>query len=74
MNVGELDWVATQDLINELMCRTTFQGVIIHASDEVKSRDWDGERLFTVRHNANLDTEETGRLLEVVSQYIARRD
>lgn len=74
MNAGELDWVATQDLIKELLCRTTFQGIIIHASDEVKNRDWDGERLFTVRHNGNLDTEEAGRLLDVVSQYIASRE
>jgi hypothetical protein len=74
MNADALDLFATQDLINELLRRTTFQGVIVHAVDEAKNRHWDGERLFVVHHNANLDTEEAGRLLDVVSQYIANRD
>jgi hypothetical protein len=74
MNADELDPFATQDLINELLRRTTFQGVIVHAVDGAKNRHWDGERLFAVHHNANLDTEEAGRLLDVVSQYIASRD
>jgi hypothetical protein len=73
MNASELELSTTQDLINELLRRTTFQGVIIHAVDGAKNRHWDGERLFAVRHNANLDTEEAGRLLDVVSQYIASR-
>jgi len=71
MNVDELDLFSTHELIDELLRRTTFQGVIIHAVDGAKNRHWDGERLFAVRHNANLDTEEAGRLLGVVSQYVA---
>jgi hypothetical protein len=74
MNPGDLDLFATKELIDELLRRTTFQGVIVHALDGAKSRHWDGERLFAVSHNANLDTEEAGRLLDVVSQYIACRE
>ena len=72
MNPTELELFTTQDLINELLRRTTFQGVIVHAIDGAKSRHWTGERLFAVDHNATLDTEEAGRLLDVVSQYIAK--
>jgi len=68
-----MELFGTRELIDELMRRTTFQGVIVHSRDEARSRSWDGERVFCVRHNANLDTEEAGRLLDVVSQYIAAR-
>ena len=71
MNAGNLELFVTQDLINELLRRTTFQGIIIHAVDGAKNRHWDGERVFAVGHNANFDTEETGRLLDVISRYIA---
>ncbi len=71
MKAGELELFATQDLIDELLRRSTFQGVIVHAVEGAKSRDWEGERVFAVRHNANLDTEEAGRLMDVVSRHIA---
>jgi hypothetical protein len=74
MNATELELFATQDLINELLRRTTFQGVIVHAVDGAKNRHWVGERLFAVNYNTNLDTGEAGRLLEVISQYIASRE
>jgi len=74
MNTGELELFATQELVNELLRRTTFQGVIVHAVDGAKSRHWDGDRLFAVSHNPNLDAEEAGRLLGVISEYIASRD
>jgi len=74
MNPSELELFPTSELINELLRRTTFQGVIVHAADGAKERLWNGERIFSVRHNENLDTEEVGRLLDVVSQYIARRE
>ena len=46
MNTGELELFATQELINELLRRTTFQGVIVHAVDGAKSRHWDGDRVL----------------------------
>jgi hypothetical protein len=74
MNTGELELFATQELINELLRRPTFQGVIVHAVDGAKSGHWDGKRLFAVCHNANLGAEEAGRLLNVISEYIAGRE
>lgn len=74
MNPGDLELFSTQDLIDELMARNTFQGVLVHALEEAKTADWSGERVFVVRHNASLATEEAGRLLDVVSQHLANRD
>jgi len=71
MNSPDLELFGTQELVEELLRRSTFQGVIIHARDGAKCRNWSGERVFSVHHNANLDTEEAGRLLDVVSQHIA---
>jgi hypothetical protein len=73
MNEG-LELIATQALIDELLRRTSFQGVVVHAIGGAKTRHWQGSRTFAVQHNANLDTEEAGRLLDAVSQYIACRD
>jgi len=70
---SDLELYSTQELINELLRRTTFQGVIVHAR-EAKSADWTGERVFSVRFNANLNAEEAGRLLDVVSQKMAERE
>ena len=70
MTPGDLELFSTQDLIDEVLRRTTFQGVIVHSRDEAKGRDWSGERIFQVRLNANLDPDEAGRLLDVVSRYL----
>lgn len=72
MKPGDLELFTSEQLIEELLRRTTFQGVIVHTSEAAKSRSWDGERVFKVRLNENLGVEEAGRLLDVVSQYIAR--
>jgi len=74
MDSASLELISTSELVEELLRRTTFQGVIVHSHEEAKSRDWIGERIFRVRHNTNLDTEEVGRLLDVVSRHIARCD
>jgi len=70
MKPGDLELCSTQELIEELLRRTTFQGVIVHAREQAKSPHWSGERIFSVRTNENLGTEEAGRLLDVVSQYL----
>jgi hypothetical protein len=69
--VGELELFSTEELIDELMRRTTFQGVIIYARDGAKNRHWSGERVFRVRINQNLAPDEASRLLDVVSQNIS---
>ena len=63
MTDSELGLYGTQELIDELLRRSTFQGVIVHAAEEAKRVDWEGERTFRVRFNGNLAAEEAGRLL-----------
>jgi hypothetical protein len=74
MTHGDLELFGTDELVEELLRRTTFQGVVVHAQDGAKSRNWSGERVFRVRLNGNLGVEEAGRLLDVVSQHIAARE
>jgi len=67
----DLELFSAQELIDELLRRTTFQGVIVHARDGARSPDWSGERIFSVQLNSNLDVLEAGRLLDVIGQHIA---
>lgn len=69
MEPDDLEFYSTRQLIDELMRRTTFLGVVVHAEDEARG-DWVGEKTFRVHHNANLDADQAGRLLGVVSEYI----
>ena len=70
MSQDDLELVTTAELIDELLRRTTFQGVVVHAKEAARTAQWSGERVFSVRHSVNLDTDEAGRLLDVVSQRI----
>lgn len=70
----ELELFPTEELIQELLSRATFQGVIVHSRDEAKSRDWSDERIFSVRYNDNLRLHEVGRLLDVVGRRLAETD
>jgi len=67
---SDLELHTTQELIEELMRRKTFLGVVIHSQEELKGRDWAGERVFSVHHNANLAAAEAGRLLDVVAEHL----
>ncbi|MFO0958880.1 MAG: hypothetical protein U0800_15870 [Isosphaeraceae bacterium] len=74
MHPGELELYPTRDLVEELLRRSTFQGVIVHAIEESREPDWQGERLFTMRHSQCLGTDEAARLLDIVSSFIAQRE
>jgi hypothetical protein len=67
---SELAFFTTQELIRELMRRTTFLGVVVHSDDDLKDRDWSGERLFRVAFNSNLNVTEARRLLDSVAEYM----
>jgi hypothetical protein len=69
METDDLELYSTQQLIQELMRRSTFLGVVVHADEEARGA-WVGEKTFRVHHNANLDAEQAGRLLGVVSDHI----
>lgn len=74
METSELELVSTRQLIAELLRRTTFQGVIVHSSEEAKDPDWSGERQFSVRFSRDLDADRASRLLGVVSEALALRN
>jgi hypothetical protein len=68
MTPGELELYSTQELIDELVRRTTFLGVVVHAHQENRG-PWDeGRRVFRVHYNSNLDNDEACRLLAIVSE------
>jgi hypothetical protein len=67
MQSNELELYTSRELIDELMRRKTFLGVVVHAQEELKSQDWNGERVFTVHFNSNFGAGEVGPLLEVIA-------
>jgi hypothetical protein len=60
----------TRELINELMRRKTFLGVVIHSEKELRG-EWPGEGMFQVHFNSNLDPVQVSRLLDAIAQFIA---
>ncbi len=72
MQEPDLAFFTTQELIDELMRRKTFLGVVVHSQDEFRNAEWGEERVFRVRFNSNLDAVQAGRLLDVVAEYIDR--
>ena len=68
----ELAFFSTNELIEELLRRKTFLGVVVHSEQEYREEEWGPERVFRVRFNANLDTAKTGRLLDNIAEHIGR--
>lgn len=64
-----LAFFTSQELIEELMRRKTFLGVVIHSVEEHKQEAWD-ERTFKMHFNENLDLGRASRLLDTVAEYI----
>jgi hypothetical protein len=74
MQPSDLELYTTKELVNELMRRKTFLGIVVHSEEELKSKAWTGERIFKVHYNSNLDAEQACRLLDAVSDYMDRRN
>jgi hypothetical protein len=70
MNPDPIELYTTEELIDELMNRRTFLGVVINSEKELKG-DWPGEGTFQVHFNSNLDGCSASRLLEAVAQYMS---
>jgi hypothetical protein len=70
MNPAPIELYTTKELVNELMNRRTFLGVVIHSEKELKG-EWPGEGTFQVHFNSNLDTGQAYRLLDAVAQYMS---
>lgn len=67
--MNDLELVSTEDLITELVNRSTFQGVVINRPDGYRGQWKDGPNNFQVSFN-NLDRVEVPRLMAVVSEFI----
>jgi hypothetical protein len=68
----DLDLCSTRELIEALVRRTTFLGIVVHSGQEHRGPWQHGERSFHVHYNANLDDSEARRLLAVVSEQLDR--
>lgn len=70
MEANELAFHSTQELVDELLRRQSFCGVIVQAADDNRQAEWPAERIFKVQFNRNLDSERAARLLDVVAEYM----
>lgn len=69
MNPAPIELCTTSELIDELMRRQTFLGVVIHSEKELKGV-WPGEGTFQIHFNSNLDVSQISQLLDAVAQYM----
>lgn len=70
--MSELAFFTNQELIDELLRRQTFLGVVVQSEDEHRDRNWRGDKYFNVRFNDNLNPEQASRLLDVVADHMDR--
>lgn len=71
---AELELFTTKELVDELMRRKTFLGVVVHSGEDMKSKEWNGETTFKVHFNSNLNTSQASHLLETVAQYLEQNN
>ena len=67
---SDLAFCTTQELIDELLRRKTFLGVVIRSDQEYRCGNWGEERIFKVHFNENLSAAQAGRLLDVVANHL----
>src|SRR5438309_2234955 len=67
MQPTDLELFSTDELIDELLRRSTFLGVVVQSQHELKNNDWTRQKAFKVHYNSNLDAGEASRLLETVA-------
>jgi hypothetical protein len=70
MQPSDLAFFTSAELIDELMRRNTFLGIVVHSVDEHRQTEWAGERMFRVHFNSNLSADEARGLLDAVSKQI----
>ncbi len=66
----DLAFCTTAELIDELLSRHTFLGVIVHAAETYRGSPWQGDKQFKVHFNDNLSPPEAARLLATVSDHM----
>jgi hypothetical protein len=67
---NELAFYSSTELVDELLRRQSFLGVVVHAVGETRGGGWKGNKDFQVRFNDNLDAGSVRRLLNVVAEGI----
>jgi hypothetical protein len=72
MQPTDLELYTTAELVEELLRRKTFLGVVVHSEEEFKSDSWEGQRIFKVHYNSNLDAGQACRLLAAITDYMDR--
>jgi len=72
MQPSDLAFFTSYELIEELMRRKTFLGVVIHAEEDCKGDTWAEEKMFKVHFNSNLTVNEACGLLASVTGHIDR--
>jgi len=70
MQDAGLAFFTVQELVNELLSRKTFLGLVLHSEEELKNDDWRGKQFFQLHLNENLTREEAGRLMDTVATYL----
>jgi len=73
MQPTTLELCTTGELVEELLRRRTFLGVVVHSEQELKG-PWQGERMFKVRFNDNLNADEACRLLGRVAEHMEQTE
>jgi hypothetical protein len=74
MHPSDLEFFTCQELVNELMRRPSFLGVVVHSAQDAKGKGWTGQPTFQVRFNSNLSLNEACRLLTAVTDRMSPRD
>ena len=74
MQPSDLELYTTKELVQELMRRKTFLGLVVHSEQEFKGEAWTGEKVFRIHVNPNLDVAQAGRLLDIIAGHIAQID
>ena len=72
MTPSDLELFTTRELLDELLRRKTFLGVVIHSEEELKHDTWTGDRIFKVHFNSNLNVDQACRLLDVIVDRMER--
>ena len=69
---SDLAFYTTQELIDELLRRKTFAGVVIRSEQEYRCNNRGEKRIFKAYHK-NLSAAEVGQLLDAVVQQLDRQ-
>lgn len=70
--VNELALATNEELIDELVLRGTFVGMVIRCQDDLRGAPWDGEeRYFTISSNDNMSDKQRFKVLMTIAEHLA---